>query len=259
MEHADLSPNALDAEPGLGLERFCVALCHDLRGPVATAGAAIHRLARGLATERDDLPRLLEIARQSIAKADELLTSLPALLAREVDARLVAVALDDVVAAVRADVAAELASAGAALEVRGRLPVVLGDRERLRIALRNLVRNALQHHRGAVPPLVVLRAWRRGGTWTLTLTDNGAGIPRELRGRVFTPLQRAARAAGGGSGLGLGIARQAVEACGGALVLGTRPGSGATFAITLRAAPEAPDARAATRCTRRGDPLQAAR
>jgi chemotaxis family two-component system sensor kinase Cph1 len=239
MENAAPPSSVRDTAGSIGLERFCVALCHDLRGPVATAAAAIARLARlapRQAAEVDDLPQLVEIARRSIAKADELLTSLPALLVREVEARLDAVALDDVVALVRDDVEVELRLAGARFEVRGRMPVVLADRERLRVALRNLVQNALRHRRADVPALVTLRAWRRGSTWTLTLSDNGAGIPRAERARIFAPLQRGAHATAAGSGLGLGIARQAIEACGGALALGSRPGAGASFAITLRAA-----------------------
>jgi signal transduction histidine kinase len=248
MQLADVSsgPNAV-LEPGPALERFCVALCHDLRGPVATAGAAIHSLARGLPPENADLPRLLEIARQSLAKADELLTSLPALLAREAQQRLAPVAVDEVVADVRSDVDFELRLAGAAFEVRGRLPVVLADRERLRIALRNLVRNAIQHRRSDVAALVTLRAWRRGDTWTLTLSDNGTGIPRNERARVFAPLARGSSAPHAGSGLGLTIARRAIEACGGTLVLATRAGSGASFAVTLHAADRRARARGATR------------
>jgi len=240
MEHVDRLPPAPDAASGLGLERFCVALCHDLRGPVATAGAALHRLSRRLPAEPGEVPHLLDMARQSLAKADELLTSLPALLAREVEARLDAVALDDVVAAVRGDVEVELRLAGAAFEVRGRMPVVLADAERLRVALRNLVRNALQHRCAGVSAVVTLRTWRRGPTWTVTLSDNGTGIPRGERARVFAPLQRGARAASPGGGLGLTIARRAVEACGGTLALAARPGTGTSFAITLRAADAPP-------------------
>jgi len=234
MEHAVRRPPARStADPGVAVERFCVALCHDLRGPVATAGAALHRLAHAIDA---DPGGLVEIARQSLAKADELLTSLPALLARDDDARLAALALDEVVAQVRDDVAFELRLAGATFEVRGRLPSVLGDRDRLRIALRNLVRNAIQHRRPEQPLRVTLRAWRRGDTWTLTLSDNGTGIPRRERARIFAPLQRGSGATRGGSGLGLAIARQAIEACGGSIAVSTRAGAGASFAITLRAA-----------------------
>jgi len=241
MEHVDIRPWPHEAsQAGLAnghLERFCVAICHDLRGPVATAGAAIQRLAHTIDAAPGELPRLVEIARQSLAKADELLTSLPALLAREGDAALGVVALDALVEAVHGDVDFELRLAGASFEVRGRLPAVLADRERLRIALRNLLRNAVQHRRAGVPLTVTLRAWRRGDTWTLTLSDNGAGIPRGERARVFAPLQRAVGTTTAGSGLGLTIARQAIEASGGSIAVSSRPGFGASFAITLRAAP----------------------
>ncbi|MEW6269715.1 MAG: HAMP domain-containing sensor histidine kinase [Thermodesulfobacteriota bacterium] len=243
MEGLDVDRRALAAmlPPASDqLERFCVAICHDLRGPVATAGAAVHRLARlahGLGSEPGDLPALVEIARQSLAKADELLTSLPALLARESDAALHAVALDELVATVRDDVGFELRLIGATLAVRGRLPAVLADRERLRIALRNLVRNAVQHRRPDVALVITLRAWRRGATWTITLSDNGAGIPRGERARVFAPLQRASNARAPGGGLGLTLARQAIEACGGCIAVTSREGAGTSFAITLRAAP----------------------
>jgi len=218
------------------LERFCIALCHDLRGPVATAGAAVHRLAHALDAPSDELPMLVDIARRSLAKADELLGSLPVLLAREADARLVAVSLEPLVATVRDDVDVDLRLAGARFEVRGRLPVVLAEPERLRVALRNLVRNAVQHRRPDVPLTVTLRAWRRRDTFTLTLSDNGSGIPRGERARIFAPLQRAPGTAAAGSGLGLTLARQAVEACGGGIAVASRPGAGTSFAITLRAA-----------------------
>src|SRR4051812_33065273 len=98
MEHVGVGTGSIDPlDPRFAssaLERFCVALCHDLRGPVATAGAAIHRLAHAAPSAADDFPRLLDIARQSLAKADELLTSLPALLAREQASHVGAVALD---------------------------------------------------------------------------------------------------------------------------------------------------------------------
>jgi signal transduction histidine kinase len=240
MEHVDAGARSADpGDPSFAnshLERFCVALCHDLRGPVATAGAAIHRLAHATPAEPDDFSRLLEIARQSLAKADELLTSLPILLARERAQRLFAVALDVLVDTVRSDVEFELRLAGARFEVRGRLPRVLADPERLRIALRNLLRNAIQHRRPGAALAITLRAWRRGERWTLTLSDNGSGIPRAEQAHVFAPLGRAAGATSPGSGLGLSLARQAIEACGGSIALSSRPGVGASFAITLRGA-----------------------
>jgi len=170
------------------------------------------------------------------AKLIELLGGFPERVPLEPEV-LETVDLGELVATVRDDVDVELRLVGARFEVRSRLPAVLAERERLRIALRNLVRNAVQHRRPDVALVIALRAWRRGAIWTLTLSDNGAGIPRGERARVFAPLQRASNATAPGGGLGLTLARQAIEACGGSIAVSSRPGVGTSFAITLRAAP----------------------
>ena len=71
----------------------------------------------------------------------------------------------------------------------------------------------------------------------LTVSDDGAGVPPGDRDRLFEPFFTSRRAEGG-SGLGLPIARSLLEACGGTLELVDGVG-GATFALTLSAAPRA--------------------
>jgi signal transduction histidine kinase len=213
-----------------GIERLCVALCHDLRGPLATAGAALERLA---VDERGG--ELLSIAHRSLAQAEELLASLPGLLACERAPRLAPVALADVVAAAHDDVRVELHLAGGSVAIETPLPVVLGHAERLRIAVRNLLRNAIRHRRGDVPLAIRVRACGEDGHAAIHVADNGVGVAPRDRRRVFAPLERGSGARGGGSGLGLAIARSAVAACAGSLALCERDGPGACFAIRLRA------------------------
>ncbi|MBM4268391.1 MAG: HAMP domain-containing histidine kinase [Deltaproteobacteria bacterium] len=203
------------------IEGFCLAICHDLRGPVAAAGSALACLARELATTPAGASQHLDLARRSLAKADELLGSLPNLLELGSLPATQAVPLDLVVARVRDDVDLDLRLSGARLCVRGALPIVRADPHRLRIALRNLVQNACRHPRDGVPLEVRVRAWCRGLGCTLTVSDNGAGFG------ASPPKSH------GGLGLGLAIARQAIETCGGGIVAVSRPGCGASFAITL--------------------------
>jgi signal transduction histidine kinase len=112
----------------------------------------------------------------------------------------------------------------------------LGDRMVLRQALLNLVDNAIKYSPvgGRIAVRVSISA---AGMAVLDVSDTGPGIPSDLQPRVFDRFYRAdksrSRENGGGSGLGLSIARWAVEVNGGQLTLESTDGPGATFRITL--------------------------
>jgi two-component system sensor histidine kinase/response regulator len=116
--------------------------------------------------------------------------------------------------------------------------LVRADPARLRQVLLNLLGNAVKFtERGRVRLAVAAR--RRGAGEALLafeLTDSGIGIdPTELA-RLFRPWTQATSATGrlyGGSGLGLVVARQIVEAMGGVLGCSSRVGEGTTFALLL--------------------------
>ena len=107
---------------------------------------------------------------------------------------------------------------------------VLGHYDPLRRAFANLLRNAaeaMQGH-GAIDVAV-----RRDGTGVLVaIADHGPGIPDELRQHVFEPYFTTKA---DGTGLGLALVRQTIEAHNGAITVGETPGGGATFSVTLSA------------------------
>jgi two-component system sensor histidine kinase KdpD len=83
----------------------------------------------------------------------------------------------------------------------------------------------------------------RSGQVDLRVIDQGPGIPREERERVFRPFQRLGdNPSGLGVGLGLAVAKGFVEAMEGEIVIEDTPGRGTTMIITLPAvaATEAP-------------------
>jgi two-component system nitrogen regulation sensor histidine kinase NtrY len=105
---------------------------------------------------------------------------------------------------------------------------LLGYYEPLRRAFANLLRNAAEamDGRGAIDVAVE----RDGSTIVVTIADHGPGIPEELRQRVFEPYFTTKS---DGTGLGLALVRQAVEAHGGRIAVTETPGGGATFTVTL--------------------------
>ena len=111
------------------------------------------------------------------------------------------------------------------------------DRARVEQVLTNLLENAIRHARGAVEVATQSLPGGERSLVELSVADDGPGVAAEDRERIFEPYVRGGSALGAsGLGLGLAISKRLVEAHGGSLRVGTRPGGGARFAFTLPAA-----------------------
>jgi two-component system, OmpR family, sensor histidine kinase KdpD len=116
---------------------------------------------------------------------------------------------------------------------------VVADWDRLGQVLDNLLRNADRAAPEGTP--ITVRAARGARSMIVVrVSDQGPGVPEELRSRLFSRFVRGdtSDANGGGAGLGLAIVRGLVEAHAGRVWLEDTPGrSGASFAFSLPAAP----------------------
>jgi two-component system, NtrC family, sensor kinase len=121
------------------------------------------------------------------------------------------------------------------LEVAPALPAVGADRVQLEQALLNLVSNAVDAMPGG--GRLSLAARPDGDDVALVVGDSGAGIPLEDLSRVFEPLYTT-KPPGRGTGLGLPILREIVEAHGGTVRLESRAGEGTTAVVRLPPAPK---------------------
>ncbi len=124
---------------------------------------------------------------------------------------------------------------------------VVGDPDRLRQLLANLIRNAIIHTPPQSPIELTLR--RDHDRAVLEVRDHGPGLPPEGTAKVFERFWRAegGRSRGrGGAGLGLAIVRAIVAAHGGGVSAENAPGGGALFRVTLPVAqtpsPNSPNA-----------------
>jgi signal transduction histidine kinase len=115
---------------------------------------------------------------------------------------------------------------------------VSADPDRLAQALRNLARNSIAQT-AAPDGLVRVDVTRRGpATVRITVSDDGPGIPPELRERVFERFYRTDKArtrASGGAGLGLAIVQAIAEAHHGSVKVSDSSAGGAAFALDLPA------------------------
>jgi signal transduction histidine kinase/CHASE2 domain-containing sensor protein len=118
-------------------------------------------------------------------------------------------------------------------------PTVVADRVKVQEVLSNLVSNAFKYSQS--PSMVTVEMTTADGFVRFAVTDQGEGIAPNSAGNLF---QRFTRVRGGmaervpGTGIGLYVSRQIVEAHGGRIWLESTPGRGSTFFFTLPLKPE---------------------
>ncbi|GAA3993367.1 ATP-binding protein [Streptomyces sp. NBC_01352] len=138
---------------------------------------------------------------------------------------------------IQAYVAAGLAADRFLLRLEQPLPDLWADPDKIDQVLSNLLENAVRHGEGTVTIDITATASPREGeghenaATSVTVSDEGSGIPEESMNRVFTRFWRGSKR--GGTGLGLYIVKGIVEAHGGTITVGRAPGGGAEFRFTL--------------------------
>ncbi|WP_424881309.1 ATP-binding protein [Streptomyces sp. SLBN-8D4] len=135
---------------------------------------------------------------------------------------------------IQAYVAAGLAADRFLLRLEQPLPALWADPDKIDQVLSNLLENAVRHGEGTVTIDITPTASPREGEDTgtsVTVSDEGPGIPEESMNRVFTRFWRGSKR--GGTGLGLYIVKGIVEAHGGTITVGRGPQGGAEFRFTL--------------------------
>ncbi len=219
------------------LRRFTADASHELRTPltaIRSVGEVALQEPLDAAAARDVIGSMLEEADRLARLVDSLLVLTRA------DSGRVTLAVEPLdLAALLRDVAdclgvlAEEKNQTLDVETTEALTVE-ADRTTLRMALINLLDNAIRYTpAGGRIRLAVRRA---GDMAVIEVSDTGPGIPPEHREKVFERFYRVGldrSSETGGAGLGLAIARWAVEINGGRIELESEEGRGSTFRILL--------------------------
>src|SRR5438876_279513 len=229
---------ALDAARGKELEaerlrafrEVARRVAHEIKNPLTSMRIAVDQLGRsgGPAGGRTTAVEVLaaETHRlERLAKEFSEFGRLPEGPKSEVD--LVDLLIELGRSAVPGDVAVTVRANGAGEGPPCRL---LGHYEPLRRAFSNLLRNAAEAMDGH--GTIEIAVSRDGPGILVTIADHGRGISDELRHRVFEPYFTTKQ---DGTGLGLALVRQTVEAHNGSITVADTPGGGATFSIVLSA------------------------
>lgn len=217
------------------MRRFVADASHDLRTPLATIQGFAELYRQGASTDLDHvMGRIEREAHRMGSLVEDLLT-----LARLDEERPLAQEPVDLLALATDSVrGARVVSPGRAIELEvvpgPGAPVVLGDENRLRQVLDNLVGNAQTHTPSTAR--ITVRVGTRGSDAFLEVCDEGPGLAPEDRARLFERFYRAdssRTSASGGSGLGLSIVDSLVAAHGGRVEVESALGRGSTFRVSI--------------------------
>ena len=218
-----------------GLRRFAADAAHDLRAPLSAISGFAELLARHEGARLDelsqhflamilgvtgDMGRLLEAALEYGQSA----TAAP---------RLDLVDCTEVVGRVLIRLRAEIERTAAAVRLEP-LPVVYADPVQLGRVFQNLISNACKSAPPGETAHVVVGARRVARGWHLSVTDDGTGVSRADRDRIFQLFHRGGDTPrDGGTGIGLAICRTIVDRHGGRIWVEDGPGGGSRFAFFL--------------------------
>jgi PAS domain S-box-containing protein len=216
-------------------------VAHEVRTPLFSLSATLDALEAGVGTpeEQGELRDLLraQLRRLSSLMQDLLDYGRPPQLKRALGG------IREPIERVVRNCQAQALRMGVRIEVRvpAALPDVWVDPGRLEQVFENLLVNALQHApRGSTVKLSATQVVEPPGL-VCVVEDEGPGLTAADMERIFEPFFSRRR---GGTGLGLAIAQRFVEAHGGSLTAGNRPGGGAAFTVTIPLDVERGEARA---------------
>ena len=215
-------------------KRFLADAAHELRTPIAGLSAVAESLSRDGTSRPDRLPRWTELLLGESRHAARLVDDLLDLARIDADPALIRADVDLAEVVSLAAERSRLVTPDARIEQTGRRPVPVSvDEGRIGQVIANLIDNAVR----VTPPDGVITADLAvtGTVATVTVTDQGPGVPDDQRERIFERLVRLEESrASVGAGLGLPIARALARAHGGDVVCVPHVG-GARFVLSLPA------------------------
>lgn len=219
------------------LGEFGDSLAHELRNRLSGARAAVAVLAQPEGLDRDRIVDLAQRLERSLRGLETLADDVRLLSISEASEEGL-LARRRPVSAICRDVSEQLAELAAAegvqLSVADDLPDRQVDASRVELVLVNLVTNGIRHRDPVEPrPWVGIRATRFDDGWVrIEVRDNGPGVDAADHQRIFERRERGG-ATVDGDGLGLAIARAAVQQLGGEIGVESDGENGSTFWFTL--------------------------
>jgi PAS domain S-box-containing protein len=214
------------------LDNFVYSISHDLRSPLLSIKGIVSLIMHS--SEIDEkTSKYLEMVDGSATRLDGTIQEI---LEYSRNSRLdIAHETFDVVAMVQQSYSDLRFSAEGQMELLLDIqtdPVVVSDKSRLGVLLKNIIGNSVKYRRKDINSFVKFSLTRKDGKLIMKVSDNGEGINTQHLDRIFTMFYRGTTSSIG-TGLGLYICKEIVNKLNGDLLVESTPGQGTTMTIIL--------------------------
>jgi len=208
--------------------QLAAGLAHEIRHPLASIEGAINVLANPRSPDdlQDEFRGILkkECHRLGVLLTELLHFSRPS--KPKLQKISIAACIEDVIHLAKSS----FATPGTEIEadVAAGMPMIECDEEQMKRALLNLIINGVQST--PIGGHVKVAAYVEDSHFVLVVSDDGPGIPKDMRSRIFDPFFTTRES---GTGLGLAVVQQIVRQHGGAVEVGSANSTGASFTIRI--------------------------
>jgi signal transduction histidine kinase len=222
------------------LEGFAYAVAHDLKSPLRSINSFAQLLREHLG--EDSTPQIASQLARIRNGALRMATLIDDLLAySHIERRnlnVSAVSIAETIATILAESRDDIQRRGVEVELDVEALMVNVDADGLKLALRNLIDNALKYSREVTAPQLEIKAKRTGDVVLIEIADNGIGFDMAHHEQIFKIFQRLHREEQyPGTGIGLALVRKAAQRLQGRVWASSEVGKGARFFLELPLAP----------------------
>ncbi len=215
--------------------RFVTDISHELQTPVAVLKGNMEILK---GDRKGDRRTALSVAAATVDRMVRMtghLLAIARLNFSKEELRKEEIAVEDLLEEVHNDCIILAEDKGITLSYVSASACVIGDNDKLKEVILNLVSNALKHTEkgGTIKLEGAVRGEGTDARVAMSVADSGSGIAPEFLPHIFERFYRIRADGCPGNGLGLDICRQIVEMHGGTIAAESEPGKGSMFTVTL--------------------------
>ncbi len=219
------------------LNNFASIASHDLQAPLRTIQSFTQLLQRKLggrlSSEEKEYMQFISSATDNMRNLIRDLRTYSQVDAGSLNTQ--DFSLDKMVKEILSEIRAVINHTNASIKLTTELPIVQGDRIKLKQLIQNLLTNALKYIAKGTVPEVIIHFEDRPKYWYIEITDNGIGIEEEYQELIFELFQRLHTNTEEyqGTGIGLSLCKKVVEQHQGEIGVRSEEGKGSTFYFTF--------------------------